>query len=102
MCGSSVLVFYFYVPGSSPPVQILFLLGFCFSKVYFTKVYWSILKFEFFYLGKTFEGSCGGLGVSAHSDFGMVTLLLTDGIPCLFYIVNYMILQINMAQSLDN
>ncbi|KAH7659378.1 Aminocyclopropanecarboxylate oxidase protein [Dioscorea alata] len=32
------------------------------------------------YPGKTFEGSCGRFGVSAHSDFGMVTLLLTDGV----------------------
>ncbi|XP_039142149.1 LOW QUALITY PROTEIN: 2-oxoglutarate-Fe(II) type oxidoreductase hxnY-like [Dioscorea cayenensis subsp. rotundata] len=33
------------------------------------------------YPGKTFEGSCGRLGASAHSDFGIATLLLTDGVP---------------------
>ncbi|XP_039142148.1 2-oxoglutarate-Fe(II) type oxidoreductase hxnY-like [Dioscorea cayenensis subsp. rotundata] len=32
------------------------------------------------YPGKSFEGSCGSLGASAHSDFGMVTLLLSDGV----------------------
>ncbi|XP_039141310.1 2-oxoglutarate-Fe(II) type oxidoreductase hxnY-like [Dioscorea cayenensis subsp. rotundata] len=34
----------------------------------------------FMFWAKCFEESCGRLGVSAHSDFGMVTLLLTDGV----------------------
>lgn len=31
--------------------------------------------------GETIDDNDGRLGASAHSDYGMVTLLVTDGVP---------------------